>query len=173
MKRADGTIKLPLVYRIDIDQGNTIKQSMIDKLEAGMNKEKVNFIMGTPLLVDPFHSNRWDYIHSIEPNSGERSQRRITLYFKDDKLSHITGDTVTAERVAGTEEQDRVLNVEISGNQKKLGLFERLLDFARSAKGADEDRSDRSSVLGGTQQPPNEPVDPENGDSPGDVGQDG
>ena len=71
---------------------------MIDKLEPGMTKAKVKFIMGTPLLVDPFHSNRWEYIYSNEPGSGDRVQRHIALFCRDDKLTHLEGNVTPANR---------------------------------------------------------------------------
>ena len=57
--------KIPGVYRIDIQQGNDVTQDMVNKLEAGMSKSQVAYIMGTPLLIDTFHPNRWDYIYSF------------------------------------------------------------------------------------------------------------
>ena len=88
-RRSDGSLKIPLVYRVDIQQGNVIDQSMINRLEPGMSKSKVRFVMGTPLLVDPFHSNRWDYIYSLEPGDGERVQRRVSIFFKNASRSPV------------------------------------------------------------------------------------
>lgn len=87
------TWKIPFVYRIDVQQGNVIEQSMIDQLKPGMDKNQVRYIMGTPVLIDPFHSNRWEYFYSMQQAGGRREQRHITLYFDDNgKLSHIDGD---------------------------------------------------------------------------------
>lgn len=132
-KRADGTRKIPLVYRVDIQQGNVIEQSMIDKLEPGMSKSKVTFIMGTPLLVDPFHSNRWEYIYSIEPGDGERAQRHIALFFKEDKLTHLEGD-ITPGYGSATREDDGASNVLITGERKKKGLFGKLFGSDKKKK---------------------------------------
>ena len=121
-RRADGSRKIPLVYRVDVQQGNVIEQSMIDKLEPGMTKAKVRFIMGTPLLVDPFHSNRWDYIYSIEPGDGERAQRHIALFFKEDKLTHLEGDITTGYRHP-EEDTPEASSVLVTGDRKEKGFF--------------------------------------------------
>ncbi len=78
--------------------------------------------MGTPLLVDPFHSNRWEYIYSIEPGDGERAQRHIALFFKDDKLTHLEGD-ITPGYGSVTREDDGASNIVITGGRKKKGFF--------------------------------------------------
>ncbi|SMN11041.1 Outer membrane lipoprotein SmpA, a component of the essential YaeT outer-membrane protein assembly complex [uncultured Candidatus Thioglobus sp.] len=106
---------------------------MIDKLEPEMSKEKVAFIMGYPLLVDPFHSNRWEYIESITPSSGIRSQRRVTLFFVDNKLTHIEGDTVTEERQS-KEDNTRNLNILLTSTGKKESFFERLFKAEKPQK---------------------------------------
>lgn len=137
-KRADGTRKIPLVYRVDIQQGNVIEQSMIDKLEPGMSKSKVRFIMGTPLLVDPFHSNRWEYIYSIEPGGGERAQRHIALFFKDDKLTHLEGDITPSYGRSTEEDSGEASNVIITGERKKEGFFGRLFGSDKKKKGDDK-----------------------------------
>ncbi len=139
-RRADGTIKIPLVYRVDIQQGNVIEQSMIDKLEPGMTRAKVKFIMGTPLLVDTFHTNRWEYIYSIEPGSGKRAQRHVALFFKDDKLTHIEGDITPADRYYSNDEIDETSNVLITGKRKKKGLFGRWFGTDAEIKKADQTR---------------------------------
>ena len=86
--------RLPFVYRIDIQQGNVINQEMVDKLRLGMNKRQAQFILGAPMLIDPFHANRWDYFYFYKPGTdgkGEATQERISLFFDDDRLVEITG----------------------------------------------------------------------------------
>ncbi len=141
-RRADGSVKIPFVYRVDIQQGNVIEQSMIDKLEPGMTKAKVKFIMGTPLLVDTFHTNRWEYIYSIEPGSGVRSQRHVALFFKDDKLTHVEGNITPADRYYSDEGIDETSNVLITGKRKKKGLFGRWFGSEDELKKADQTRDE-------------------------------
>ncbi|EDN65498.1 SmpA / OmlA family protein [Beggiatoa sp. PS] len=81
------------VYKIDIRQGNLVTQEMLARLELNMPAKKVRLIMGTPLLVDVFHQNRWDYLYSFQPGGGQRTQRHISLYFDNNQLlAKIDGD---------------------------------------------------------------------------------
>ncbi|MCU1718823.1 outer membrane protein assembly factor BamE [Pseudomonas sp. 5P_3.1_Bac2] len=83
----------PGVYKIDIQQGNVVTQDMIDQLRPGMTRKQVRFIMGNPLLTDTFHTDRWDYLYSIQPGGGQRLQERVSLNFnQDDQLVSLSGD---------------------------------------------------------------------------------
>lgn len=85
----------PGVHKIDIQQGNVITQDMVDQLRPGMTTRQVRFIMGTPLITDTFHSNRWDYLYSIQVAGGTRKQERISLVFDDNnELQGLAGDFV-------------------------------------------------------------------------------
>ncbi|MCX4027965.1 outer membrane protein assembly factor BamE [Endozoicomonas sp. SM1973] len=86
------SISFPGVHKIDIQQGNVVTQEMINQLRPGMTKRQVRYIMGTPLLVDTFQQDRWDYIYSYQPGGKSRVQETLSLYFSDGKLSHFTGD---------------------------------------------------------------------------------
>ena len=88
----DGSFNAPLLYKIDIQQGNVINQEMLNKLEPGMDKKRVKFIMGTPVIVDPFHNERLEYIYSFQEGGKVREQRHITLHFENTKLAYISGD---------------------------------------------------------------------------------
>lgn len=80
------------VYKLNIQQGNIVTQEMIDQLEPNMNKRQVRYVMGTPLTLDVFHQERWDYVYSTEPGGEVRKQKRISLIFKDERLAKIQGD---------------------------------------------------------------------------------
>lgn len=82
----------PGVYAIDVEQGNIIDQEMIDQLRPNMNKRQVLYVMGTPMLVDVFNQERWDYIYSIQPGGDDRRQKRISLFFENDTLAGVKGD---------------------------------------------------------------------------------
>ncbi len=86
--------RLPFVYRIDIQQGNVITQEMVDQLRVGMTKRQVRFVLGAPMVVDPFHAERWDYVYLYSPGSDGTSaatEQRVTLAFEDDRVKTITG----------------------------------------------------------------------------------
>lgn len=94
-------LQFPGVYKIDIQQGNIITQEMVDQLRPGMTKRQVIFVMGTPLVRDPFDQDRWDYVYSYQPGGGIRGQERITMFFENDLLTHFTGDFKPTEETAG------------------------------------------------------------------------
>lgn len=93
-------LQFPGVYKIDIQQGNIITQEMIDELRPGMTKRQVIFVMGTPLVRDPFDQDRWDYVYSYQPGGGIRGQEKVTMYFEDDLLTHFSGDFKPTEEAA-------------------------------------------------------------------------
>ena len=84
-------------YRMDIQQGNFVTQEMVSALKPGMSREQVRGVLGTPLLTDIFHADRWDYLYWREDGvSGKREQRKLVVFFKDDRLARLDGDVVTA-----------------------------------------------------------------------------
>jgi len=83
--------RMPGIYRIDVQQGNVITQEQLAALERGMEKNKVRFILGTPLVADAFNQNRWDYYYSLEKMGEERVQRVISVFFEDDRLVRVSG----------------------------------------------------------------------------------
>ena len=89
-----GSMDFPGVYKIGIPQGNIITQEMVNQLRPGMTKRQVNFVMGTPLVRDPYHQDRWDYVYSYQPGGGARGQERLSVFFIDDQLVNFTGDFI-------------------------------------------------------------------------------
>ena len=85
-------------YKIEIQQGNYVTQEMVSQLKPGMNREQVRGVLGTPLLTDVFHADRWDYVYSKETADGKREERKLTVFFTDDKLTRVTGDVVAASQ---------------------------------------------------------------------------
>ena len=79
------------VHRIDVQQGNVITKDMVDQLKAGMTKRQVMFVMGSPLIEDPFHKGRWDYVFTLQPGEKRKimEYKRVTLHFQDNKVSKI------------------------------------------------------------------------------------
>lgn len=85
-------------YRPDIQQGNFVSQEMLNQLKTGQTRDQVKFILGTPLLTDAFHADRWDYPFYLARGNGELTTSRVTVYFKDDKLARIDGGNLPSER---------------------------------------------------------------------------
>jgi outer membrane protein assembly factor BamE len=83
-------------YKIDIQQGNFVTQDMIAKLQLGMTRSQVRFALGTPLMVDPFHNDRWDYVYRYMKAGTLTEQRRLKVHFSKDTLARVEGDGVPA-----------------------------------------------------------------------------
>jgi len=111
-------------YRIDIRQGNLVTQDMVGQLKAGMSREQVRFVLGSPMLADVFHPDRWDYVYYFKPGNKpeDTQQRRLIVYFEDDKLVSVGGDVVAAEdgEIQPPEPRTRTLDLgEIAAPEKK------------------------------------------------------
>jgi outer membrane protein assembly factor BamE len=91
----------PGVYKLDVQQGNIVTQEMVNQLKPGMDRRQVRYIMGTPLLVDSFDDNRWDYFYSLKNGEDELSQERLTLFFANDQLVSMQGN-FRPEQAGGT-----------------------------------------------------------------------
>ena len=110
---ARGLDALPFVYRPTIRQGNIITQEDVDKLQPGMTKRQVRFALGTPMLVDVFHQDRWDYVLVEQVGSRVLEERSTRLYFDDDRLVRIEGDLRPQPAGEGAEPPAQDLVVEV------------------------------------------------------------
>lgn len=81
-----------LPYKIDIQQGNVVTEEMVEKLRLGMTRSQVRFVLGSPLITDVFHNNRWDYVYSLAPSGRLSEKHRLSIFFDGDLLTHIEGD---------------------------------------------------------------------------------
>ncbi len=95
-----GCSKVPMLptlkaHKIDVQQGNYVTQDMVAKLKPGMTRSQVRFALGTPLIVDPFRSDRWDYFYMMHKAGELTEQRLVTVVFRGDVLDRIEGDVVT------------------------------------------------------------------------------
>ncbi len=84
-------------YRIDIQQGNFVSQEMVSKLKPGMTREQVRFVLGTPLVTDIFHADRWDYVFYREIPGSPTQRRQLSVFFEKDRLVRVAGDASPAE----------------------------------------------------------------------------
>lgn len=82
------------VYKLEIQQGNIVTQEMIDKLKPGLTRSQVRYVLGTPLVTDPFHQDRWDYYYYHRRSNEQTGEsRHLTVIFKNDLLVTVQGDT--------------------------------------------------------------------------------
>ncbi len=89
---ACSTLEFPGVYRLPIDQGNIITQEMVDKLEIGMSRSQVEYVMGSPLIRDSFNPNRWDYVYTLNKDGKPSERHQLSAFFDGDTLVRIVTD---------------------------------------------------------------------------------
>ncbi len=112
-------------YRIDVRQGNLVTQEMVAQLKPGLSKDQVRFILGTPLVADMFHADRWDYVYRFRPgrDHNDVQQRRLIVHFADGKLARLDGDVVANAPGAAvdtpTKPANRVIDIAPAGEPAK------------------------------------------------------
>lgn len=118
------------VHRIDIQQGNLVTVEQVSKVKPGMSRVEVTNTLGTPLVADVFHANRWDYYYSHDlatkfgPFGREREKYHVTVYFKDDKVERIEGEGAPKEILTGGGDRRKLPDTTIPGappDPKKRG----------------------------------------------------
>jgi len=93
-----------IVYRMEVQQGNLVSQEKVAQLKPGMTKDQVRFVLGTPLVTDIFHANRWDYVFTLQPARSRTiaEERRLTLIFNNEgRLDRVEGDVIPAASESG------------------------------------------------------------------------
>ncbi len=130
--------KLPgvKIYRIEIQQGNYITQEMVAQLKNGMTREQVRYVLGTPLVTDIFHADRWDYVFYRERSTGEFEQRRLAVFFDNEgRLARVTGDVMPASEGAAVQTPEPAAKMDgvkpepaKEEQAKERGFFGRILE---------------------------------------------
>ena len=78
------------VYRIPIQQGNFLEKKDLDQINVGMTRSQVRYLLGTPMVADPFNDSRWDYIYYLKRGRiGEPKRRHFIVYFEGDKVAKV------------------------------------------------------------------------------------
>jgi outer membrane protein assembly factor BamE len=94
-------------YKTDIRQGNFVTPDMREKLKLSMTKQQVRYVLGTPMVNDAFHGNRWDYVYRLEHGGKMTENQNMTLYFEGDKLARIVDGKQPAETAPTRAEAQR------------------------------------------------------------------
>ena len=84
-------------YKVEVVQGNFVSKEQVDALKAGMSRQQVREILGTPLVTSLFHSNRWEYVFTLKKPSAELQTRKLTVFFEGDVLARSEGDEMPSE----------------------------------------------------------------------------
>jgi outer membrane protein assembly factor BamE len=88
------------VYRANISQGNIVEEEDLDQVEVGMTRNQVRFLLGTPMIDDPFHQNRWDYVYYVKIGRNDATAKRwVTILFEDDTVGEIQRNRDLAEKL--------------------------------------------------------------------------
>ncbi|ABA57697.1 SmpA/OmlA [Nitrosococcus oceani ATCC 19707] len=144
--------RLPGVYRIDVQQGNVITQEMLEKLSPGMSKQQVSFVLGSPLLIDSFHPDRWYYIYSFKPGNERRKQRTITMWFEEGKLSYVGGDVeIGIQRGLQQERREGPVSISVPPRQEDEGLLGSLMDMLDFSDSSSEDEDTKENLRGSSE----------------------
>ena len=91
-------------YRIDIQQGNFVSSEIMAQLRdgmkrpEGMTRDQVKFLLGTPLVTDVFHADRWDYVFRLRRGNGELITSHVSVFFKENKLERVDGTLLPTEK---------------------------------------------------------------------------
>jgi outer membrane protein assembly factor BamE len=93
----DKVLGLITPYQAEVVQGNVVTAEMARAVRPGMSRTQVREILGSPLLTDPFHADRWDYIFTIRRQGTEPQQRRVTAHFDGDRLSRLDAGELPSE----------------------------------------------------------------------------
>jgi outer membrane protein assembly factor BamE len=113
-------------YRVEIVQGNFVSREQVEALKPGMSRLQVRDILGTPLITDAFHQDRWDYVFTIRRQGVTPQEHRLAVFFKGDALDRFEGDTMPteAEFVATLDNKRKGAKIpELEASEDKLRRF--------------------------------------------------
>ncbi len=96
--------RLFTVHKIDVQQGNAVDPEKVEQLQIGMNKEQVRFLMGTALINDSFHPDRWDYVYHLIPDYGDTERRHVAIFFEGGKVINIEKSDIPSPEQETNEE---------------------------------------------------------------------
>ena len=144
--------RLPWVYKIEIQQGNVLTQDTVNQLHTGMTRRQVQFILGTPLIADPFHADRWDYYYQYKPGTqgeGEARSDHLAVFFEDDTLVRMDG-TLLPDPNAPKEPLNKIVTVDVPPQEIEdpgiLTRFWRWITFSSKAPEREPFRPDKGPV---------------------------
>ena len=117
-------------------------QAQVNQLEPGMTRNQVRFIMGSPMIADVFHQDRWDYIYLFEPGYGETRRNRVTVFFDDDSLTRIEGTLRPGDPVPESEIRARQVNLVVPPEERvEQGVLNKLWHWLTFRKADEADYS--------------------------------
>ena len=123
-------------FKMDIQQGNVVTSKMLLQLKPGMTKSQVRFIMGTPLVVDSFHKDRWDYFYQMRQAGKIVEQRRVILDFEKELLTKVRGDVVPQGTAGADTGESNVVSAPITlePRPKETSMLDKLKFWKKDEK---------------------------------------
>jgi outer membrane protein assembly factor BamE len=115
-----------VIYKPEVVQGNFVSREQVQALRAGMPRQAVRDVLGTPLVSSLFHADRWDYAFTIRRQGSEPQQRRFSVFFKNDQLDRIEGDPLPTEAEFAAKLDNRrppTKLPELKANEAELAKF--------------------------------------------------
>lgn len=137
-------------YKVDVIQGNFVSKEQVEQLRAGMTRDQVKAVLGTPLMASLFHADRWDYVFTLKRQGVEPQSFKYTVFFKGDQLERFEGDTMPSE----AEFISKLSNRRKLGDVPPLEATEEQLKAAErssASRGKPESSTDAASVSAGPQ----------------------
>jgi len=124
LQTTDNFLGVITPYRIDIVQGNVVTKEQAEQIKPGMTRNQVRDILGSPMLTDIFHADRWDYVFTIRRQGTEPQRRTIVAYFEGDALKRLEAPELPSERefvasISRTQSTGKKLNLELNDEQKQ------------------------------------------------------
>jgi len=98
LQSSDNVLGFITPYRIEVVQGNVVTREQAARVQPGMSRERVRELLGSPLLTDVFHADRWDYVFTIRRQGAEPQRRSVVAWFKDDRLTRLDAGDLPGER---------------------------------------------------------------------------
>lgn len=87
-------------YKFDLYQGNVLTREKVEQIHPGMSESQVRYVLGTPMLHDVFHTQRWDYIYIDKPRKGKEKRKHLAIYFEDGQVIRLSHDALINQNVA-------------------------------------------------------------------------
>ena len=133
---------IPFVYKPDIQQGNVLEQEMVDQLRPDMSKTQAAYVLGTPMLQDVFHQDRWDYVYRLKEGRADTVSHRVSLWFEDNRLVRMEGDLYPRpEDQQEPAPVERVIDVP-DNKRRQEGLISRVLEVVTFGMSGEKDRQE-------------------------------
>lgn len=98
LQSSDNLLGVITPYRVEVVQGNVLTKEQVASVQPGQSRNQVREVLGSPLLTDPFHADRWDYVFTIRRQGAEPQQRQVVVLFEGDALKSIEGPDLPSER---------------------------------------------------------------------------